>query len=124
MEVVYVQDFLAIFKPNYGCRKDKLLLYLPGQTCPDPLSCPVCAGVLCDPISLPCGHSFCRKCIAKTGGLKSACIKCGAPWKLADCLTPAETGIEESDIVNHLKPNVLVSRFPSYCNITISQISW
>lgn len=26
------------------------LVCLPGQTCPDPLSCPVCAGVLCNPI--------------------------------------------------------------------------
>jgi Lon protease-like protein/tetratricopeptide (TPR) repeat protein len=93
-----------------AAKKEKLLLYLPGQTCPDPLSCPVCAGVFSDPITLPCGHSYCRKCIAKTPALKTSCLKCGSHWRPADCLEPSEAGIEEKDIINHLKPNVLMGK--------------
>lgn len=89
---------------------NKMLLYLPGQTCPDPLSCPVCAGVLCDPISLPCGHTFCRKCIAKTSPLQKSCLKCGAPWRPSDCLAPSDHQILESEVIGHLKTNVLIGR--------------
>lgn len=28
-------------------------------------SCPTCMGVLCDPITLPCGHTYCRRCILR-----------------------------------------------------------
>ena len=100
---------LGCFVQNYfSFRTEKLLLYLPGQTCPDPLSCPVCASVFSDPISLPCGHSYCRKCIAKTPALKTSCLKCGSNWRPSDGLEPSEAGIEEKDIISHLKQNVLV----------------
>lgn len=33
------------------------------------MSCGVCKGVLCEPVSAPCGHSFCKPCLdAKFGG--------------------------------------------------------
>lgn len=28
-------------------------------------SCPTCMGVLCDPITLPCGHTYCRRCLLR-----------------------------------------------------------
>ncbi|CAL4060991.1 unnamed protein product, partial [Meganyctiphanes norvegica] len=28
-------------------------------------SCPSCLGVLCDPITLPCGHTYCRRCLLR-----------------------------------------------------------
>lgn len=89
---------------------DNFLVCLPGQTCPDPLSCPVCAGVLCNPISLPCGHTYCRKCILQTEGLHSSCLKCGAPWQPKDCLLPLETVGPDENVFNHLRPNVLIGK--------------
>jgi len=41
----------------------------------DPLSCLVCHGVLFEPVTIPCGHSFCRKCIAKDA--TNTCKSCG-----------------------------------------------
>ncbi|XP_063050485.1 E3 ubiquitin-protein ligase TRIM39-like isoform X2 [Engraulis encrasicolus] len=35
----------------------------PLNTQQDVLRCPVCAGVLKDPASIPCGHTYCRQCI-------------------------------------------------------------
>jgi hypothetical protein len=41
----------------------------------DAWSCSACAGVLVEPVSLGCGHSACRKCLAKD--LSQVCRKCG-----------------------------------------------
>ncbi|KAI4901362.1 hypothetical protein NFI96_001299 [Prochilodus magdalenae] len=32
---------------------------------PEEFSCPVCLEVLCDPATLPCGHTYCLQCIQK-----------------------------------------------------------
>ncbi len=39
------------------------------------LLCPLCQGVFVDPvISVQCGHTFCRECVAKGGdGVTSSC---------------------------------------------------
>ena len=41
----------------------------------DAWSCCACAGVLKEPVTLTCGHSSCRKCLAKDVGQR--CRKCG-----------------------------------------------
>ncbi|XP_059080248.1 LON peptidase N-terminal domain and RING finger protein 3-like isoform X2 [Tigriopus californicus] len=43
----------------------------------DPWSCSTCCGVLSDPISLPCGHCYCRKCLERDLGESLRCRKCG-----------------------------------------------
>ena len=111
LTIDYLNSSFFVTHPSNIYRKEKLLLFLPGQTCPDPLSCPFCAGVFCDPITLPCGHSYCRKCIAKTPALKTSCLKCGSHWRPADCLESSDAGTDEKDVISHLKPNVLVSLF-------------
>ncbi|XP_026790701.3 finTRIM family, member 86 [Pangasianodon hypophthalmus] len=36
------------------------------SSCPlDDFSCPVCLEILCDPATLPCGHTYCIQCIQK-----------------------------------------------------------
>lgn len=39
------------------------------------LQCGVCTGLLYDPVTLPCGHSFCRLCLKKQESEK--CVFCG-----------------------------------------------
>lgn len=39
------------------------------------LQCGVCTGLLYDPVTLPCGHSFCRLCLKKQESEK--CVCCG-----------------------------------------------
>jgi len=41
----------------------------------DPWSCCACASVLVDPVTIHCGHSFCKNCILKD--LSETCKKCG-----------------------------------------------
>ncbi|XP_065520953.1 zinc finger protein RFP-like isoform X3 [Lathamus discolor] len=45
-------------------------------------SCPVCLGYFQDPVSIPCGHNFCRACISRCWeGLEAplACPQCRQP---------------------------------------------
>jgi len=41
----------------------------------DYFSCYICRGILFEPVTIPCGHSFCRKCIAKDPS--NTCKSCG-----------------------------------------------
>ena len=57
----------------------------PGQVWNCPWSCPSCSGVLVDPLTLPCGHSYCKKCLIRIAKTKStsntaSCAKCGSKW--------------------------------------------
>ncbi len=49
----------------------------PGEPSADPWSCPRCFGVLVDPVSLPCGHTYCRIHVfeAKDSTSNSTCLK-------------------------------------------------
>lgn len=42
------------------------------------IQCPICIEILKDPVSLACGHSFCKECIAKSMLLKQSCPLCQA----------------------------------------------
>uniref|UniRef100_A0A803JPH0 Uncharacterized protein n=1 Tax=Xenopus tropicalis TaxID=8364 RepID=A0A803JPH0_XENTR len=45
----------------------------------DKLSCSVCLGIYRDPVTLPCGHTYCRVCIGRTWeeqGESPSCPEC------------------------------------------------
>uniref|UniRef100_A0A8C6ZKL5 RING-type E3 ubiquitin transferase n=1 Tax=Nothoprocta perdicaria TaxID=30464 RepID=A0A8C6ZKL5_NOTPE len=54
-------------------------------------SCPLCRGLFQDPVSVPCGHSFCRGCIARR-------------WEIID-LTCEEASREPAARGSLLRPN-------------------
>ncbi|XP_078244878.1 zinc finger protein RFP isoform X1 [Pogona vitticeps] len=39
-------------------------------------SCPICGGCFQDPVSAPCGHTFCQGCLESSSG-SSSCSQCG-----------------------------------------------
>lgn len=66
----------------------------PGERLRDEARCPVCLDFLQDPVSVACGHSFCRRCIsefceksASTQGGLYTCPQCRGPFGL-DSLRP------------------------------------
>lgn len=46
-------------------------------------SCGVCLGFLLEPVTLPCGHSFCKKCLDRERS-PVVCRQCRASSKVAD----------------------------------------
>ncbi|KAM4583322.1 nuclear factor 7, brain-like [Fundulus diaphanus] len=40
------------------------------------LACSVCLTIFTDPVTLPCGHSFCRQCITKLLNMQQHCPQC------------------------------------------------
>ncbi|KAE8636941.1 hypothetical protein XENTR_v10003211 [Xenopus tropicalis] len=59
----------------------------------DELSCSICLSIYTDPVSLPCGHNFCRGCIGRTWdwqksiGEKPSCPECRQRFKRKPELT-------------------------------------
>ena len=46
-----------------------------GEPCNDPFSCPSCSGVLNDPVTIACGHTFCRQHVMSNTANPSLCLK-------------------------------------------------
>ena len=62
----------------------------------DAWSCAECFGVLCEAVSLPCGHSYCRECLRHP-----VCRKCGLKFKQVDGF-PIVLGVQPNIMVNKL----------------------
>ncbi|XP_034037429.1 LON peptidase N-terminal domain and RING finger protein 3-like [Thalassophryne amazonica] len=60
------------------------------------LCCRMCSSFLFEPVTLPCGHSFCRKCLERE--------KKRRPFVCRDC----KTGSKENDVQNY-RVNVVLS---------------
>ena len=59
-------------------------------------SCSNCGGVLHQVVTLPCGHSYCRKC-SDSWCLKQSCTKCGA--RPLDSSDSFKTNVAVSNLV-------------------------
>ena len=47
--------------------------------------CNICSRLMADPRMLPCGHSFCLKCLVSSSVLKgSSCPTCQIEFKIPD----------------------------------------
>ena len=70
-------------------------------------SCRTCLAFLSEPVTLPCGHSLCKKCLEReTGGQPVCCKECGDSSRLRD--VPGYR-------VNVVLGNILCKWFPSQC---------
>ncbi|XP_072298130.1 E3 ubiquitin-protein ligase TRIM39-like [Eucyclogobius newberryi] len=50
------------------------------------LSCSICLGLFTDPVTVSCGHSFCRDCICKSLDIDPHCPNCRSPVDIT-CLS-------------------------------------
>ncbi|KAJ8281735.1 hypothetical protein COCON_G00042540 [Conger conger] len=69
----------------------------------DAFTCRICCGILCEPVTLPCGHCFCRKCLEREN-VPVCCKECQDCSKLTDVL---------SYRVNVVLSNLLSKWYPS-----------
>lgn len=74
------------------------------------LDCQVCYGLMIDPLTSPCGHTFCRRCVARVLDHSNLCPICRRKLSLplALMLHPINTTL--SDLINMLYPKEIESR--------------
>jgi len=70
------------------------------------LECSICNDILFHPVSINCGHSFCKECLAATLKLKPQCPICRTP-----CFLQAN-GLKENVTVRSIVEN----KYPDYLN--------
>merc|ERR1719436_597614 len=46
---------------------------------PPEFECSICMKLLLDPVTVSCGHTFCRACIERSLGYRGLCAVCRAP---------------------------------------------
>ncbi|KAM6408454.1 E3 ubiquitin/ISG15 ligase TRIM25-like [Rhynochetos jubatus] len=56
------------------------------------LTCPICLGIFSNPVSLCCGHSFCRECIQEAYHSHQRCLQ--GPFHCPLCYTQADPTME------------------------------
>jgi len=66
---------------------------------PPEFECSICMKLLLDPVTVSCGHTFCRVCLEKSLGYRGLCAVCRAP-------------IAAGQGVNILIRSILAERFP------------
>ena len=75
------------------------------------VECPICLQLLCEPLTTPCGHTFCRPCLV--GTLRKNKKKC--PTCRAVCHTEPETQKENitlAAIIKNAFPSEYANRIP------------
>ncbi|KAM6057238.1 LON peptidase N-terminal domain and RING finger protein 3 isoform 2-T3 [Theristicus caerulescens] len=77
----------------------------------DVFRCRKCQGFLFEPVSLPCGHTFCKKCLERERAAESRCVLC-----------KEEGGAAAGQLlrVNVILSNLLAKWFP--CQVKASQL--
>uniref|UniRef100_A0A8C6SCS6 Uncharacterized protein n=1 Tax=Neogobius melanostomus TaxID=47308 RepID=A0A8C6SCS6_9GOBI len=94
------------------------------------LTCPVCLSIFTEPLTLPCGHSFCRGCITSVPEAK--CPQCRAPCPPASELQLLPTSLILKSLAQRARerpqqrPGTSVERIlkSSYFLILLSQEPW
>jgi len=66
---------------------------------PEDFECSLCLNLLLDPVSVACGHTFCRTCINRSSEYRTACPLCRKP-------------VHVGGGVNVLLANIIAERFP------------
>ncbi|XP_068268044.1 LON peptidase N-terminal domain and RING finger protein 3 isoform X2 [Nyctibius grandis] len=77
----------------------------------DVFRCRKCQGFLFEPVSLPCGHTFCKKCLERDRAAESRCVL---------CKEEGSTAGGQLLRVNVILSNLLAKWFP--CQVKASQL--
>ncbi|CAL8264153.1 unnamed protein product [Lota lota] len=70
-------------------------------------SCRICLAFLFEPVTLPCGHSLCKKCLERANREKPVCCK--------ECGDTSELNDVQRYRVNVVLGNILCKWFPTQC---------
>ncbi|XP_051557126.1 E3 ubiquitin/ISG15 ligase TRIM25-like isoform X2 [Myxocyprinus asiaticus] len=80
-------------------------------------SCPVCLDLLKDPVTIPCGHSYCMSCITDCWDQDDQKGVCSCP-QCRQTFTPRPTlckNVVFAEMVEKLKQTKLLAAVPAHC---------
>ncbi|KAK5070126.1 hypothetical protein LTS08_001176 [Lithohypha guttulata] len=77
------------------------------------LECHVCYGLFVDPVTSTCGHTFCRKCIARVLDHTTLCPSCRRPMLMRPGVSNEPINKPLSQLINGLLPEELAARITS-----------
>ncbi|KAI7810258.1 putative tripartite motif-containing protein 16-like [Triplophysa rosa] len=88
-----------------------------GSFSQDKFSCPVCLDLLKDPVTIPCGHSYCMSCITDCWNREDqtgvySCPQCRHTFTSRPALCK---NVMFAELVEHLKKTKLQTTAPVYC---------
>ena len=82
--------------------RDEEILGLLRDRCQKELDCHVCYNIMYDPVTTPCGHTFCRKCLARVLDHSSLCPICRRLLSLPPSLDRQPSNVRLSAILELL----------------------
>lgn len=78
--------------------------------CRAEFECHVCYGLMVDPLTTPCGHTFCRKCVARILDHSTLCPACRRPMAMRPGVSTEPSNKRISHIIDGLLADELAAR--------------
>lgn len=103
-EVVYERNDDADIFVDSG-----LLTRLKDAIC-DELDCQVCYSLISDPLTTPCGHTFCRKCVAMVLNHSDLCPVCRRKLNMPSTIQSEPTNARVAGLMESLFPDQVSAR--------------
>lgn len=89
---------------------DKNLLHDLRETTHKELDCHVCYNLMCDPVTTPCGHTFCRKCLTRVLDHASYCPVCRRKLQIPPSLERQPSNARLVSLMSSLCPELVAQR--------------
>lgn len=80
------------------------------ETTQKELECHVCYNLMLDPVTTPCGHTFCRRCLARVLDHSSQCPMCRRTLSLPPSLDRQPSNVRLAALLSALCPDTVASR--------------
>lgn len=89
-------------------RSDSAVMPTDEAEIPSEFECPLCFRLFHEPVSLPCGHSYCRLCLKRALSAKQNCPVCRSPQ--LQSASDAAANLAMTNLIKRLYPTLYIER--------------
>ncbi|KAL4807140.1 PUA-like domain-containing protein [Aspergillus unguis] len=90
---------------EYNCTLDRLRSAVRNE-----LDCQMCYSLILDPLTTPCGHTFCRSCVAMALSHSNLCPTCRRKLNMSSSVRSERANKRLTDFIQTLLPDEVASR--------------